>query len=220
MTEADQQRVAGDRRARTRGELQREAILDAVRDLVAEMSIFDVTIGAITKRSGITRSVFYFYFDTKYAALAVALAEATAELDQATTTLPPRAAGESAPDYLLRLLLAGIVVNARHQPVVSAAMAARNSDQQLREMTARTLDTYTNGLAEFLDTQAQPGFRNTARTRATLRILCGMTILAGQHPDLLGEPDQFEQSLQAIVHIWHRSLWTSEPDPLTAAIAE
>lgn len=57
----------------TKGDQRERAILDATRNLLAETSINDLTINAITKAAGVTRTGFYFYFPTKQAVVAALL---------------------------------------------------------------------------------------------------------------------------------------------------
>ena len=63
---------------RSRGDRQREAIVTAVRELLEERSFADLSVSTISERAGVARSGFYFYFDSKYAVLAVILADALA----------------------------------------------------------------------------------------------------------------------------------------------
>lgn len=52
---------------------RRDEIIDAVRAVVAESGISRLSISAVTKRVGCTRSLFYHYFSTKEDALQAAL---------------------------------------------------------------------------------------------------------------------------------------------------
>lgn len=52
---------------------RRDEIIDAVRAVVAESGISRLSISAVTKRMGCTRSLFYHYFPTKEDALQAAL---------------------------------------------------------------------------------------------------------------------------------------------------
>ena len=56
---------------RSRGDRQRDAIVAAVRELLQERSFADLSVSTISERAGVARSGFYFYFDSKYAVLAV-----------------------------------------------------------------------------------------------------------------------------------------------------
>src|SRR5262249_34316475 len=88
---------------RSRGDRQRDAIVAAVRELLEERSFADLSVSAITERAGLTRSGFYFYFDSKYAVLAVILADALEQLDELTHGFAPRADGESVPQFAKRM---------------------------------------------------------------------------------------------------------------------
>ena len=55
---------------RSRGDRQREAIVTAVRELLEQRSFEELSVSAISERAGITRSGFYFYFESKYDVLA------------------------------------------------------------------------------------------------------------------------------------------------------
>ncbi len=57
----------------TKGDQREAAILEATRDLLADRSISDLTIDAIAKAAGVSRTAFYFYFPTKQAVLAAML---------------------------------------------------------------------------------------------------------------------------------------------------
>lgn len=54
----------------TKGDRRRQAILDAVADLLETHSFDDISIAEITRRADVTRPGFYFYFPTKGAAVA------------------------------------------------------------------------------------------------------------------------------------------------------
>lgn len=57
----------------TKGDQREAAILEATRDLLSERSMTDLTIDAIAKTAGVSRTAFYFYFPTKQAVLAALL---------------------------------------------------------------------------------------------------------------------------------------------------
>lgn len=55
---------------RRRGDKQRQAILQAVRELLEERPFAELSVATISNRAGVARSGFYFYFDSKYSVLA------------------------------------------------------------------------------------------------------------------------------------------------------
>ena len=57
----------------TKGDQREARILEATRGLLAERSAGDLTVDAIAKAAGVTRTAFYFYFPTKHAVVAALL---------------------------------------------------------------------------------------------------------------------------------------------------
>ena len=55
---------------KSRGDKQRQAILQAVRELLEETPFAELSVCTISDRAGVARSGFYFYFDSKYSVLA------------------------------------------------------------------------------------------------------------------------------------------------------
>jgi len=90
---------------RSRGDRQREAIVTAVRELLEERSFADLSVSTISERAGVARSGFYFYFDSKYAVLAVILAEAGELLDKITHHFAPREPGETPSQCAKRMVV-------------------------------------------------------------------------------------------------------------------
>jgi AcrR family transcriptional regulator len=54
-----------DRRGANRGDARREALLTAFDELLREQSLEAVNVADISNRAGVTRSAFYFYFESK-----------------------------------------------------------------------------------------------------------------------------------------------------------
>src|SRR3979409_2465 len=115
---------------RSRGDRQREAIVTAVRELLEERSFADLSVSTISERAGVARSGFYFYFDSKYAVLAVILADASELLDSLTHHFAPREPGETPAAFAKRMVGSAAAVDANNDPVVTAWGGARTTDTQ------------------------------------------------------------------------------------------
>lgn len=70
------------RRAPTKGDQRERALIDAARAAFLDRPIGQVTIDELAKSVGITRSGFYFYFDSKQALLAAVIDQSIDEADQ------------------------------------------------------------------------------------------------------------------------------------------
>ena len=73
-----------------RGDRQRQAIVQAVRELLEEKPFAQLSVSTISDRAGVARSGFYFYFDSKYAVLAQILADRRARRSRYPQTFEPR----------------------------------------------------------------------------------------------------------------------------------
>jgi TetR/AcrR family transcriptional regulator, ethionamide resistance regulator len=51
-----------DRRTSNRGDVRRDALLTAFDELLREQTLEEVNVAEISRRAGVTRSAFYFYF--------------------------------------------------------------------------------------------------------------------------------------------------------------
>ena len=131
---------------RSRGDRQRDAIVTAVRELLQERSFADLSVSTISERAGVARSGFYFYFDSKYAVLAVILADAGELLDELTHHFAPREPGETPAAFAKRMVGSAVAVYANDDPVMAACAAARLTDAQIREM----MDDFYDGVIDKL----------------------------------------------------------------------
>jgi AcrR family transcriptional regulator len=137
--------VAGTASTQTRGDRQRDAIVAAVRELIAEHHTFaDLSVSAISERAGVGRSGFYFYFDSKYAVLALMVGDALAELDELTHYFAPRGDGETPEQFAHRMVGSAAVVFAHNDPLMKACMQARLTDPTI----AGILDDLSDGIIE------------------------------------------------------------------------
>ena len=150
---------------RSRGDRQREAIVTAVRELLQERSFADLSVSTISERAGVARSGFYFYFDSKYAVLAVILAEAGELLDKLTHDFAPREPGETPAAFAKRMVGSAAAVYANDDPVLKACAVARNTDAQIREM----MDDFYDGIIDKIDHAPRAGRRRAPDLRRSAR---------------------------------------------------
>src|SRR2546425_883486 len=69
------------RRAPSKGDRRERALLDTARALLARKPLADITIDELAGGAEISRSSFYFYFDSKLAVVVTLLHELTSELN-------------------------------------------------------------------------------------------------------------------------------------------
>ena len=192
---------------RSRGDRQREAIVTAVRELLQERSFADLSVSTISERAGIARSGFYFYFDSKYAVLAVILADASQLLDQLTHHFAPREPGETPAAFAKRMVGSAAAVYANDDPVLSACAVARNTDAQIGEMMDDFYDSVVDKLIALLeqDADAQPISDDLP---ALVRTLTAVTTMTLTHDSaFVGRGEDPARAINIVERLWLNAIW-------------
>src|ERR671919_2523072 len=187
---------------RTRGDRQRDAIVTAVRELLEERSFSDLSVSAISERAGVARSGFYFYFDSKYAVLAVILADASELLDELTHHFAPREPGETPAAFAKRMVGSAAAVYANDDPVLSACAVARNTDAQIREMMDDFYDGVIDKLIALLeqDPDARPISDDLP---ALVRTLAATTTMTLTHDStFVGRGEDPARAVDIVERLW------------------
>ncbi|MDT5058214.1 MAG: hypothetical protein QOF66_6580 [Mycobacterium sp.] len=195
---------------RSRGDRQRDAIVSAVRELLKERSFADLSVSTISERAGVARSGFYFYFDSKYAVLAVILADAGELLDKLTHDFAPREPGEALEAFAKRMVGSAAAVYANNDPVMSACAVARNTDAQIREM----MDDFADGIIDKIvtlveqDTDARPISKDLP---ALVRTLAATTTMTLTHDSsFIGRGEDPARAVEIVERLWLNALWGGE----------
>jgi len=192
---------------RSRGDRQRDAIVTAVRELLQERSFADLSVSTISERAGVARSGFYFYFDSKYAVLAVVLAEANELLDELTHHFAPREPGETPAAFAKRMVGSAAAVYANDDPVLSACEVARYTDAQIREM----MDDFYDGVIEKLITllEQDPDARPISDdVPALVRTMAAVTTLTLTHDStFVGRGQDPARAIDIVERLWLSAFW-------------
>lgn len=192
---------------RSRGDRQRDAIVGAVRELLQERSFADLSVSTISERAGVARSGFYFYFDSKYAVLAVILADASEELDKLTHDFARREPDETLSDFAKRMVGSAAAVYATNDPVMHACAVARNTDAQIREM----MDDFADGIIDKIvglveqDADARPISDDLP---ALVRTLAASTTMTLTHDSaFIGRGQDPARAVEIVERLWLYGLW-------------
>ena len=194
---------------RSRGDRQREAIVTAVRELLQEGSFADLSVSTISERAGVARSGFYFYFDSKYAVLAVILADAGDLLDNLTHHFAPREPGETPAAFAKRMVGSAAAVYANDDPVLKACAVARNTDAQIREM----MDDFYDGIIDKLitlleqDSDARPISDDVPALVRTLAAVTSFTLT--QDSAFVGRGEDSGRAVDIVEKLWLNAFWGS-----------
>lgn len=193
-----------------RGDKQRQAIVQAVRELLEEKPFAELSVSTISDRAGVARSGFYFYFDSKYAVLAHILAEATHELEELTHYFAPRAADESPAAFARRMVGSAAAVYAHNDPVGSACNVARNSDAEIRELLDAQIDAVIDQIVGVVNAEIAAGTAHPISDDipGLVRILSvNTTYMFSGDTTLLGPDGDVGRGVQLLESLWLNALW-------------
>lgn len=146
---------SGRRRGPSKGDLKEAALLDTAWQLLLDKPLAAVTVEDLTAGAGISRSHFYFYFESKDA---VVLALAERVTDEIRTTIEGFHTGPdgSLPD--LRRAIAAYLGRWRAQGPVLRAMATHaENDPALHAFWARIADDLLAGIVASIDRGQRAG---------------------------------------------------------------
>ena len=192
---------------RSRGDRQRDAIVGAVRELLEQRSFADLSVSTISERAGVARSGFYFYFDSKYAVLAVILADAMEELDKLTHDFAPREPDETPATFAKRMVGSAATVFATSDPVMSACTVAQNTDAQIREMMNDFEDAVITKIVGVIEQDA--GARPISDDLlALVRMLTATTAMTLSHDSaFIGRGEDPQRAVDVLERLWLNALW-------------
>ena len=197
----------------SRGDRQREAIITAVRELLEERSFAELSVSTISERAGVARSGFYFYFESKYAVLAVIVADAMEELDKLTHDFAPREPDESPSEFAERMVGYAAAVFASNDPIMAACSLARSTDAQIREIMDDFQDTVVDKIVGLVsqDTGARPV---SPDIRGLVRTLTAGTSMTLSHDSaFVGRDQDPARAVEIVQRLWQYGLWGRDDLP-------
>lgn len=199
-----------------RGDKQRQAIVQAVRELLEEKPFAELSVSTISDRAGVARSGFYFYFDSKYAVLAHIMAGAIQELEELTHYFAPRGAGESPEAFAQRMVGSAAAVYAHNDPVMSACNLARNSDAEIRELLDAQIDAVIDQIVAVVNDEIAAGTAHPISDDipALVRTLGATSayLLAGDSA-FVGPTGDVGRGVPVLEALWRNALWGGGTDP-------
>ena len=139
-----------------KGDRRREAILEAVEQLLREGSIRELSVESIAARAGISRSGFYFYFESKYAALADALTEIFEGMTEAAQAFFG-GTDEAPQDYIPKALEGVAEIWGRHDALMVAMFEASGTDPGARALWDAWLERWIAAVCERIEAEREAG---------------------------------------------------------------
>ncbi|HJC61186.1 MAG TPA: TetR/AcrR family transcriptional regulator [Candidatus Dietzia intestinigallinarum] len=193
-----------------RGDRRREAILAALDERLRTTPLDDISVADLTDAAGITRSAFYFYFESKAAAVTMLLVVVNTEALKATEMIVHGAGGfRTRVIDALELLTDRVLQNAH---IYRALLTARTQHEPTREVWDAGRRTMAAPIAEFITAEREACRAPEGADAALLAeglIHINETVLER----LVYEPEgPREQLLATAADMWVRTVY-GRPDP-------
>lgn len=152
---ANNQALGGGPNASPRGDKRREALLGALDEKLRTTKLDDISVSELTDAAGITRSAFYFYFDSKAAAVTVLLGTVLERAEESTTHVVEGEGGfRKRVDASLIILADRLVANAH---IYRALLTARTTHDATRELWDEGRTALAEPIAEHIRAERAAG---------------------------------------------------------------
>ncbi|REH55967.1 AcrR family transcriptional regulator [Kutzneria buriramensis] len=195
------------RRGPSKGDRKQEALLETAERLLAVKPLAEIGIEELAKGAGISRSSFYFYFESRQAMLLALLARASDNLiTQVEGWLEPES--EDTRASLCRSIELAVKMWDEHGSVLFAAQnpdAPAEARQFMADLTGRLVAATEDMINRKRATGAAPPGPPSAHSLATM--LVGMTEHGISHNNgALGQAELVD----TLSTIWHRALFATD----------
>jgi AcrR family transcriptional regulator len=202
--------ASGARRTTMRkGDRTGQAILDTVAALLQERQISEITVDEIAKGAGISRSAFYFHYDSREAVL-LALTERLHDgLYQCGESWFRR--GDESPEQALhRAVGTTIALWREHGPILRAGVRVRDTDPRLHQFWAETGTRFFTATAEHIERERAAGVAipgpPTAKRLAAL--LVNMNEQACIHYSMTPHTERGDADIiESLCTVWMRTVY-------------
>jgi AcrR family transcriptional regulator len=193
-----------DRRPPQKGDQRRAALLESLDHHLQGSSLDSINIADISRRAGVSRSAFYFYFENKAAAVAALMERIIDEVDMVNTEF---VAGEANPRDRVHAMLDGLFDTCdRYRHVFAAMLEARGSSAAVREIWDSARESFGPSVAELIAAQRHsPSLRSPLEAAPDPRVLALVLLEFNDRiieRFILGGPLSREELTDAAAAVW------------------
>ena len=187
-----------------RGDRRRTALLESLDHYLRESSLDSINIADISRRAGVTRSAFYFYFENKASAVAALMAEMYDESLGAADLLRGDASPAENIDAMIRALFS---TWDKHEHLFRASLDARATSVTVRELWDSDRESFVPVVAAMIEAERAAG---TAPDGVDATALAGVLLELNDRMLerlALGGPLDREQLVEAVVAVWLHTIY-------------
>jgi AcrR family transcriptional regulator len=194
-----------DRRRRPAGDQRRAALLRALDELLVDTPLDEINVADISRRAGVTRSAFYFYFESKAAAVGALLDDLYADAAGATELL---VAAEGDPEPRIGKVVESLFDAVDRKPHAYRAMlAARATSTTVREVWDSGRAVFAGQVAGMVEEERRAGHAPAGADPAALAAVLLELNDRALEAYALGAGPPRRQRIEALTSIWLRSIY-------------
>lgn len=187
---------------------RRAALLESLEDLLQESGLDSINIADISRRAGVTRSAFYFYFESKHLAVAALMEQV---YDGALVATQRFADPDLAPAERVRGMVTTLFDTVEaHTHLFRAMLEARGQSAAVRDMWDADRQSFVDLVADLVRTERSAGRAPDGPDADALAAMLLELNDRALERLTLGTLDR--RTLEdAVVSIWVRSIFATDP---------
>jgi AcrR family transcriptional regulator len=187
-----------------RGDRRRTALLESLDHYLREGSLDSIHIADISRRAGVTRSAFYFYFENKASAVAALMEEMYDESFAAAEAL--RGGGTPA-ENIEAMVRALFSTWDKHEHLFRASLDARATSATVRELWDSDRESFVPVVASMFEAERAAGAAPAGTDATALAsVLLELNDRMLERLALGGTLDR-EQLVEAVVVVWLHTIY-------------
>lgn len=189
---------------------RRAALLESLEDLLQESGLDSINIADISRRAGVTRSAFYFYFESKHLAVAALMEQV---YDGALVATQRLADPDLSPADRVRGMVTTLFDTVEaHTHLFRAMLEARGQSAAVRDMWDADRQSFVDLVADLVRTERAAGRAPDGPDADALASMLLELNDRALERLTLGTLDR--RTLEdAVVSIWVRSIFATDPIP-------
>ncbi len=198
-----------DRRGPNRGDDRRDALLAAFDELLREQTLDEINVAEISRRAGVTRSAFYFYFESKAIAV-MALMQGLYDAAASVNEVLVRAEGE--PEQRFRSAISSLFDAVDRSPhTYRALLEARAANPAVRQMWDAGRADFASVIAGMITSERAAGRADDgAGAEALAAVLLDLNDHALERHSVGSGPSR-DEHIATLTFIWLRSIYGATP---------
>jgi AcrR family transcriptional regulator len=187
-----------------RGDRRRSALLESLDHYLREGSLDSINIADISRRAGVTRSAFYFYFENKASAVAALMEEMYDESFAAAAALR----GGGTPAQNIEAMVRALFSTwDKHEHLFRASLDARATSVTVRELWDSDRESFVPVVASMIEAERASGAAPAgADATALASVLLELNDRMLERLALGGSLGR-EQMVEALVVVWLHTIY-------------